>query len=218
MKTRERILAAVIEAFNDKGFHHFSLGELASICQMSRGNLAYHYKSKENILDDISMMMIKDIQRFEKRRKDFIAFYNLSLDIRTCRSLQKWYPFVFRDQSVLAHPSIREVMTNWTKRVIKSNLNAFAYGIEVGNIKQEPFKGLYYQLAVNSWLITYNWISQKTVRELGVDDEAERMVWSTIIPHFTEKGLKEFIQFYGDGVEVDFGIPIKQYMELKHLI
>ncbi len=218
MKTRERILSSVIEAFNEKGYHHYSLGELAGICQMSRGNLAYHYKSKENILDDISLMMVKDITRFEKRRKDFIAFYNLSLDIRTCRSLQKWYPFIFRDYSVLEHSSINDVMTNWTKKVIKRNLDAFAYGLEVGNIKSEPYDGLYYQLAVNAWLITYNWISQKSVREMGQSNEAERMVWSTIIPHFTEKGLGEFISFYGDGVHVNFGIPFKQYLDLKHLL
>ncbi len=218
MKTRERILAAIIDAFNVKGYHAYSLTDLAGICNMSRGNLAYHYKNKEAILDDISVMMTRDIKRFQKRRKDYIAFYNLSLDIRTCRSLQKWYPFVFRDMSVLEHGSIKDVLTHWSKEVIKSNLNAFAYGLEVDNIHPEPYDGLYYQLAVNAWLITYYWIAQKEVRELHSEEETERMVWSTIIPHFTDKGLKEFLEFYGEDSKVKFGIPIQQYMDLQHLI
>lgn len=218
MKTRERIMAAIIQAFNEGGYHGYSLTDLASICKMSRGNLAYHYKNKEAILDDISIRMKKDIKRFRARRKDFIAFYNLSLDIRTCRSLQKWYPFVFRDMSVLSHASIKDVLSDWSKEVIRSNLNAFSYGIKVNNVKPEPYEGLYYQLAVNAWLITYYWISQKEVRDLHHEEEAEKTVWSTIIPHFTDKGKKEFIQFYGDNDRLQFGIPIKQYMDLQHLI
>jgi AcrR family transcriptional regulator len=218
MKTRDRILSTIIDAFNDNGFHAYSLTDLAGVCNMSRGNLAYHYKNKEAILDDISVKMIRDIKRFKSRRKDYIAFYNLSLDIRTLRSLQKWYTFVFRDMSVLEHTPIKDVLTNWSKEVIKSNLNAFAYGIDVGNVQAEPYEGLYYQLSVNAWLITYYWIAQQEVRELHRDDEAERMVWSTIIPHFTEKGIGEFLEFYGENSKVKFGIPIGHYMDLQHLI
>lgn len=218
MKTRDRIISAVIEAFNKKGYHSYSLTELAHVCQMSRGNLAYHYKYKEDILDDIAIKMDKDINRFLRKRKDFPAFYNLSLDIRTCKYLQKNYPFIFHDMSVLEHKSIKEVMTRWSKAVIKRNLNAFSYGIEVGNVKPEQYQGLYYQLAVNAWLITYYWIAQRSVREIGKSEEAERMVWSTIIPHFTKKGLKEFTAYYGEDFTTKFGIPIQQFIDLKHLL
>ncbi len=217
MKTRERIIGQVVSTFNEKGYHNVSLADLAQKCNMSRGNLAYHYKYKEDILDDISVRMLKDINRFLKKRKDYPAFYNLHLDIRTCRFLQEKYPFVFRDMSVLEHDSIKEVMTKWSKEVIKRNLNAFAYGIEVGNVKMEPYEGLYYQLSVNAWLITYNWLAQQQVREIGKKEAAEIMVWSTIMPHFTDKGLKEFTQYYGQEFLSKFGIPIQQYISLKHL-
>ena len=120
--------------------------------------------------------------------------------------------------SVLEHGSIKDVLTLWSKEVIKSNLRAFAYGIEVGNIHPEPYEGLYYQLAVNAWLITYYWLAQEEVRELHGEEEAEKMVWSTIIPHYTKKGLKEFLEFYGDDSKVKFGIPIQHYIDLQHLI
>ncbi len=217
MKTRERIISSVISAFNEKGYHSFSLADLAQKCNMSRGNLAYHYKYKEDILDDISVKMVRDINRFLKKRMDYPAFYNLNLDIRTCRFLQEKYPFVFRDMTILEHDSIKEVLTKWSKEVIKRNLNAFAYGIEIGNVKPEPYEGLYYQLSVNAWLITYNWLAQQYVRQIGDLEKAERMVWSTIIPHFTEKGMEAFLAYYGKDFVSNFGIPIKQYMELKHL-
>lgn len=184
---------------------------------MSRGNLAYHYKDKEAVLDDVSMSMSKDIERFQRHRMDYPAFYNLSLDIRTCRYLQEQYTFIFRDMSVLEHKSIRLVMNGWSKEVLKSNLNAFTYGIKVGNVKPEPYEGLYYQLSLNAWLLTYYWVAQEAVREIG-KEEAEVTVWSTIYPHFTEKGMKEFLGYFGEDFLSKSGIPIQQYIDIKHLL
>jgi len=217
LKKRDLIIAQVLTAFNEKGYHAHSLTDLAEICGMSRGNLAYHYKYKEDILDDLSVKMIKDIKRYQKRRLDYPAFYNLSLDIRTLRSLQRWYPFVFRDMSVLEHTSIKDVMSQWTKEVIKRNLKTFAYGIEIGNVKPEPYEGLYYQLSLNAWLLTYYWVAQESVREIG-KEEAEVTVWSTIYPHFTEKGMNEFLDYYGDDFLSKSGISIQSYIDVQHLI
>jgi len=217
MKTRARIITTVIKAFNEKAYHTFSLTELAHKCKMSRGNLAYHYKDKEAILDDISMRMSRDIERFQQRRKDFPAFYNLSLDIRICRYLQEQYTFIFRDMSILEHQSIKQVMNTWSKKVLKSNLDAFSYGIKVGNVKPEPYDGLYYQLSLNAWLLTYYWVAQEAVREIG-KEEAEVTVWSTIYPHFTEKGMKAFTEYYGQDFLSKSGIPIQQYIDIKHLL
>lgn len=217
MKKRELILTQVAEAFNSKGYHAYSLSDLAELCGMSRGNLAYHYKYKEDILDDISVKMSKTIKRYQNKRVDFPAFYNLSLDIRTCRSLQRSFPFVFRDMSVLEHNSIKVVMSSWTKEVIKRNLNTFAYGIDIGNVKPEPYEGLYYQLSLNAWLLTYYWVAQESVREIG-KEVVEVTVWSTIYPHFTEKGMKEFLDHYGEDFLSKSGISIDNYLNVQHLI
>lgn len=217
MKTRDRIISVVINAFNEKSYHAFSLTELAHICGMSRGNLAYHYKYKEDILDDISVKMVKDIKRFQKKRLNFPAFFNLSLDIRTCRFLQSKYLFIFRDMSVLEHASIKDVMTHWSKKAIKSNLSTFAYGIESGHVKKEAYEGLYYNLSMNAWLLTYYWVAQESVRELG-KEQVEKVVWSAIYPHFTEKGMQAFEDYYGKDFLSNAGIPIQQFMELKHII
>jgi len=172
---------------------------------------------KATTLDDVAMRMTRDVGRFRKRRKSFPAFYNLSLDIRICRYLQQQYTFIFRDMSVLEHQSIHKVMNGWSKEVLKSNLDAFSYGLKVGNVKPEPYDGLYYQLSLNAWLLTYYWVAQEAVREIG-KEEAEVTVWSTIYPHFTEKGMAEFLEYYGADFLSKSGIPIQQYIDIKHLI
>jgi len=217
MKTKDRILRTVIKVFNEEGYHANSLTNLAHHCEMSRGNLAYHYKDKEAILYDIATLMSQDITDIRKKRRPYPAFENLSLDIQTCSHLQEQYTFAFRDMSILEHDSIKTVMHNWSKEVIKSNMDAFCFGVEVGNIHPEPYEGLYYQLALNAWLVSYYWVAQEAVRDMG-KEKPEVLVWSTIYPHFTDKGKKAFKKFYGEEFLSTAGIPLQQYIDLKHII
>lgn len=217
MTTRERIIECAIAVFSERGYHGPTLADLAHSCSMSRGNLAYHFKDKEVILDAISERLKSDITQIQRSRKGYPAFANLSLDMRTYALLQERYPFIFRDTSVLEHASIQEVMSDWSKTTIRRNMESFAFAIEVGNMKSEPYPGLYHHLAINAWLITYYWISQKAVRQIDDHEDAERMVWSTIIPHFTEKGLSAFSSYYGADYLSNLGQSLHNLIKQKQL-
>lgn len=213
MGTRERIINTAVEAFNQRGFHDPTIADIALRCGMSRGNLVYHFKDKNALLDEISTRLVSDIKEIQSARKAYPAFSNLSLDMKTYSILQERYPFIFRDTSVLEHQAISEVMTGWSEKSIQRNKEAFAFAIEVGNMKREPFDGLYHHLAVNAWLITYYWVSQKVVRRIENEEDAERMVWSTILPHFTPKGIKAFTSYYGTEYLSQLGIPISTLID-----
>lgn len=217
MQTKQRILSEAVQLFNKKGFYAFTLSDIAQHCHMSRGNLAYHFKNKTVILKEVACCMLLDIAQIQKERKNYPAFSNLSLDVRTCGILQKKYPFVFRDMSVLEHRSIKKVMKDWSSKTIQNNLNAFAFAIEIGNMRTELYQGLYYQLAVNAWLVTYYWIAQKAVRKVNRKEEAEKMIWSTIIPHFTPKGIQAFKAFYGKTYLQKIGKPFETYIQQEKL-
>ncbi len=177
---------------------------------MSRGNLAYHFKFKETILDSIATIMKEDITALQLKRKSYPAFYNLHLDIRTSRILQRRYPFVFRDMSVLEYGSIKTLMSGWSELTIDRYKEAFAYGVSVANIIEEPFDGIYNQLAVNAWLVSYYWLAQQAVREVG-PSKPEKVIWSSIMPYFTEKGLVEFGNYYGEAFKESLGKPLEKF-------
>lgn len=217
MNTQTRIVTTAVDMFNEQGFHHPTLSDIAVACKMSRGNLVYHFKDKSSILDDISIRLSDYIKEIQKERKPYPAFANLSLDMRTYALLQERYPFIFRDTSVLEHQAIRKVINEWSQISIKRNLEAFAFAIQVGNMKKEPFDGLYHHLAVNAWLITYYWVSQKVVRNMEDEQDAERMVWSTILPHFTEQGIIAFTSYYGEEYLTQLGMPMTEHIQ-KNLI
>lgn len=217
MLTKDRILQTAVSLFNEKGYHAMTLTDVAHACEMSRGNLAYHYKYKEHILNDLVVRMVKEVRLLQNQRKEYPAFSNLSLDIRTCGILQERYKFIFRDTSVLEHKSVKKVMRIWSAIAIRQNKEAFAFGVDIGNMKEEAFDGLYAQLAVNAWMIAYYWVAQQSIRFVQDNEQAEKMVWATIIPHFTEKGLNSFKEYYGEKYLEDMGEPIQTHMNLKEL-
>jgi len=213
MQKKDKILETAIEVFNDKGYHAVTLTDVAHACEMSRGNLAYHFKYKKHILNDLIVRMVNQVRHIQLGRKDYPAFINLSLDVKTCGILQDKYKFIFRDSSVLEHNSVKRVMKIWSEISIKRNLEAFAFGIEVGTMKPEPFDGLYHQLSVNAWMVAYYWVAQQSVRSVGSHEEAEKIVWSTVVPHFTEKGLAAFQKRYGADYFDHGGIPVTAYQK-----
>lgn len=213
MSTRQKIIDTAIGLFNTKGYDAVTLAEIAEVLGISRGNLAYHYKDKEQVLKVISGQIQDEIDQSMKLRKDFPAFSNLQVDIKSYHRLQQKYQFVFSNQSVLKLKTIREVMQGWSQRTIQNNLDAFAYAIEIGNMEPEPLPGLYHNLAINTWMIVYFWLSQKTVRNVSDLQDAEKMVWSTIIPYFTPKGLSAFEKYFGPDSSQKLGRPLNAGQE-----
>ena len=217
MLTKDRILQTAVAHFNQRGYHSMTLTDIAHSCEMSRGNLAYHYKNKDHILNDLVVRMVREVRELQNQRKDFPAFSNLSLDVRTCGILQERYRFIFRDTSVLEHNTVKRVMKIWSEVSIRRNREAFGFGVDIGNMKPELFDGLYSQLAVNAWMVAYYWVAQQSIRIVDHQEEAEKMIWSTVIPHFTTKGMNSFEQFYGPNYLKQMGKPIEEYIDLKQL-
>jgi len=213
MTTKNRILTVSIQQFNLLGYHQVTLADIAKACDMSRGNLAYHYKNKVHILNDLVVRMVTEVRTIQDQRKGFPAFTNLTLDVRTCRILQGRYKFIFRDSSVLEHKHIRRVMNIWSEVSIQRNNEAFAFGVSIGNLRPELFNGMYAQLSINAWMVAYYWVSQETVRDIKKGEEAEKMIWATIIPHFTDKGLRAFEAYYGKSYMSKMGKPINKVVK-----
>ena len=76
MSTRDRIIDTAIQQFNKRGYELVTLAELAEILGISRGNLAYHFKEKDLILDEIARLIQLDIDHAMKARKEFISTFN----------------------------------------------------------------------------------------------------------------------------------------------
>ena len=78
MRTKDRILDASLRLFNEQGVSRVSTNRIATELDISPGNLYYHFKSKQQIVDWL-------FRRFEQR---FIPLINSAEPIR---ALDDWW-------------------------------------------------------------------------------------------------------------------------------
>ena len=159
------------------------------------------------LLSAICNQMWERLNHERSKSRQLPSFENLHNEVKMYQKLQKQYAFIFNDSHVMNHPVLRKKFREVISQTIEHNRAAIAFAIAVGNMKPEPFKGVYHNIAVNTWMIAFYWLTQKQIRGEKKVEDAEAMIWSLLIPHFTEKGMKSFKAFFGEGYLDDLGEP-----------
>jgi AcrR family transcriptional regulator len=160
MKTRDRILAAALELFNQLYERKVTTNHIAAHLEMSPGNLYYHFKNKQEIIYELFV-------QYEER-------VDTNLAVPTGRKLTiedkfnylqnvfqgLWeFRFIHRDMEHLLsgedrlHTRYRELF-----RRCQKNTEAIYQGLSDANIitiEQRDIEGL----ALNAWIVVTSWFS-----------------------------------------------------------
>lgn len=209
MNTKEKITEVGIKVFNQKGFGAVSIQDIANELGVNRRNIAYHFANKDTLLAVIAAEMWAKILIERKKRKDFPSFENLQHEIKMYAQFQKEYAFIFNDLHVIKHPLLEERFRNFCLETIKDHEAAIAFAIKLGNMNPEPFAGAYYNLCLSLWALSMFWLPQQTIRKVEDETEVAKVTWSLILPHFTDKGIQAFKDFYGEAFYKSIGKPFK---------
>ena len=62
MKTKDRIIHAAIELFNQRGEQNVTTNHIAADLGMSPGNLYYHFRNKEDIIQAIFELYAQELE------------------------------------------------------------------------------------------------------------------------------------------------------------
>ncbi|MEO0473235.1 MAG: TetR/AcrR family transcriptional regulator [Bacteroidota bacterium] len=209
MTTREKIISAATAHFNQHGFGATSMQELAQHLGMSRGNLTYHFKDKNLLLEAIATQLWDRMKVERAKSRQLPSFQNLHNEIQLYYRFQREYAFVFLDPHVLQHPAIQQQFREMTEQTIRDNKAAIAFAIKLGNMEPEKVAGMYHNLAFTTWMLTFFWLAQQIIRGEKTGEDGEKMAWSILIPHFTEKGIQSFIEFFGESYYQQLGQPFE---------
>jgi len=142
--------------------------------------------------------MWEKLTKERNKSRQLPSFENLHNEVQLYQKFQKKYAFIFLDNHVLNHPLLKDRFNKLIDQTIKDNEAALAFAIEIGNLKPEPFKGIYRNLAFNTWMIAFFWVAQKNLRSNKKPADAELTIWSMLLPHLTEKGINSFKSFFGE--------------------
>lgn len=196
--TKQRIIDGAISCFNQQGYGPTSLQDISRHLGISRGNLTYHFPSKETLLKTIFNQMWEGFATEQDKARALPSFQNLKNELAVYLHYQREYSFIFSDSQVIAIPFIHEALQKMSQRTIEDNMAAIAFGLEVGNMKPEPFPGAYRQLAITTWMLMCFWLPQQAIRGTEAEEDPEKAVWTLILPHFSEKGVNAFKKHYGE--------------------
>lgn len=196
MTTKEKILESSIRLFNQNGLVNVRLQHIADATGISVGNLAYHYYSKEAIIKQIVTQLNTLLQPIIDDQKKFPGLMDFDTQLARYYHLLMKYSFFFVDllelkrnypKQYIVRKQITENITNQIHNWLKRN--------ELNQILISELRPDHYMIIAHTiWMIITFYLTRPI--DHGSPEDSERvfkeMVWSQILPHFTDAGRLEF--------------------------
>lgn len=172
MKTKDRIILASLDLFNEQGERNISTNHIAAHLNMSPGNLYYHFRNKSDIIYEIfknyELMVDTYLRVPEDRNIDLEDLINY---LKSIFSGLWAYRFLHRDLEHLlsSDDRLREEYRQFTLRCLTASMQIIN-AMERSEISMESPESRKQSQALNMWLIVTNWMTYlKTVH----GDEAD---------------------------------------------
>ncbi len=194
--TKHRIISTAIVLFNQRGFMNVTMRDLAQELDISLGNLTYHFKRKDELVETIHQCLIDERNALLETVQVAPSITNIHAQLHPLMELYEKYRFFYLDilEVMRAYPDIarrhREHISNQI-RYIRAIID---YSVGTGNMLPESRKGQYDMLAETVCLMLTYWLSQHTVRgrEGSFLNDAREAMWNLVFPLLTTKGKAAF--------------------------
>ncbi|MBL4585489.1 MAG: TetR/AcrR family transcriptional regulator [Flavobacteriales bacterium] len=197
-ETRARIQNTAVALFNKKGFVNVTMRNLADELEMSLGNLTYHFKKKEALMEAIHTQISEERNVLLESVQMIPSIANIHQQMIPLLQLYERYRFLQQDmlEVARAYPHLAEVQRKQIKSQIKYIKAIIDYSVGSGNMNPETRLGQYQQLSETVWMIITFWLTQRELRDQkgNLYNQSRSAIWNLVIPLLTEKGMANFNQ------------------------
>lgn len=197
MKTRERIIAAAIDLFNEQGTKGVTTNHIAAAAGISPGNLYYHFRNKEDILRAIfEQMDAYGLERYQAITTE-VQPGTLEAMERTFVMIQEYnwrYRFFKRELTalIMSDPLLRERFQRTHHAMLALIRQSNECAVAVGVIKPLPEKEMaLFTEAV--WMVALFWLNYLEVGGEEINDgtlgRGIDLLRRIIAPYLTDNAL-----------------------------
>lgn len=196
--TKERILDAAHALFNRKGVPAVTMRQLAQAAEMSQGNLNYHFRTKEEILEalhgrllaaarGINQSLLDDGVRLQRLRASVAEGFAVLYDYRFFLRDLNW---ILRESPRLraAFKDVEAVRRAMYERV-------FADAVERGVMREEAYQGEHESLVTLIRVFSDYWLSSAEIYDRGrkavIVARYAQLFEDVLYPYLTEEGQEE---------------------------
>ncbi len=196
-ETQTRITIKAIELFNEHGTRAISTNRIADECEVSRGNLHYHFRTKEEIVKSIFQQIDKEIE--ESWYDDHLHPSMERMHLMFSRQMRLiWnYRFFYRELATLLQKDERLKMLFMDMRRKRAKEVAWFFNemVKAGFIDLPEHSHKMESLLLVTWLISDHWVPYLDMNDLEFNknniQKGFDLIFQILDPYFTEKAKKE---------------------------
>ena len=185
---KQAIMDTARQLFNEKGFHDTGMRDIATALNISVGNLTYHYKKKEDLIEAI---LLQDHQKYQKPKSPctFDDLNQLLLDITDQKNSRPYY-YRYYVQLAQICPAVYEMQISVLKNLREILTESFHNFVNAGLLKKDFTQEYNNIVDAIMTLMVYGLPDFYQTEENNTS--ILNCVWSIIIPCFTEQGHETY--------------------------
>lgn len=193
-KTKSRIQQKALEIFNEKGVSNTTLRQIALALGMSQGNLNYHFKTKNEIVEALYYELV---EQMDKQMNSMIANTSvlqlLNNSSRLSMEVFYNYRFLMRDFFLILRENAK-IKTHYLNLVQFRKVQfkeIFNNLIAEQILREEAFINEYERLVERMFILGDNWINSHELFEGNIPNPVDHyhvLLFEVIYPYLTKKG------------------------------
>lgn len=195
VSTKERILNASVRLFNEYGIDAVRLQQIAEEIGISVGNLAYHFKTKDAIVESVYEQVLDQFAHIFRQylpSPELVAFdQQISLYFQFFQQYQFYLAGFFKTSTEQTDHQLQ-----WQRAVNKMLMQLRSwldFHIQRQVLRPETVQGQYDQLAQSLWMTLVFFPASDAMRGQAITERAyKQAIWRHLKPFFTEEGVAEF--------------------------
>jgi len=200
-ETKNKILTQSLKLFNTAGISNVSLRTISDEVGISVGNLQYHFKKREDIVEALYFQLVGKMDAiFIIPTDDLLkSFLNISIEIFT--TLFEYHFFLLdfvaitrRNQKIKSHYS------ELSKRREIESLKVIDILIKKGLFRKELLKYEYRHLFKRTEVISNFWFSSVLIQEETLTKESiieySVLIAQSIYPYLTDEGKNQYVNIF----------------------
>ncbi len=203
IKTKDKILECALRLFNEKGVSQVSLRDIAADMEISLGNLTYHFKKREEIIEALYLELVSKLDNAYEKEMPVESPFELIFEIPdlTISCFYKYrflildFVYIIRNHVMIRnhYQKLLEVREQQFKRLINGLMDAKLIREE---IIDNEYKYLFKNLRIISdfWL-SATYIDKNNSIEKNDIQEGSQLLKQMIFPYLTEKGRSIFLLY-----------------------
>ena len=187
--TKEKIVSASINLFNELGQSNVRLQQIADEAGISVGNLAYHFKNKEAIISRVYEDLFADFSQLLAYYMQSPELADFDLHLERCFQFFTHYKFHLADLMASRY-EIGDNLRIWNDYANKLHAQIrmrIDFYVDQGNLVPEAAPGLYDQLAKNMWRTIFFSIPEAIFRGQDLQEaDFKQEVWNQLQPYLAK--------------------------------